>query len=99
MNVDATLAMQMYDKAKRGTGASEPGEGGPSFTQALSEAAQALRGTLQAGEQASMNAATGKGDTQSMVEALSATELALQTAVTVRDKVVEAYQEILRMPV
>jgi flagellar hook-basal body complex protein FliE len=27
------------------------------------------------------------------------TELAVQTAVAVRDKVVEAYQEILRMPV
>jgi hypothetical protein len=27
------------------------------------------------------------------------TELAVETAVTVRDKVVEAYQEILRMPV
>ncbi len=30
---------------------------------------------------------------------LAATELAVETAVTLRDKVVEAYQEILRMPV
>jgi flagellar hook-basal body complex protein FliE len=34
-----------------------------------------------------------------MVEALTATELALQTAVAVRDRVVEAYQEVLRMPI
>ena len=34
-----------------------------------------------------------------LVQALAQTELAVETAVTVRDKVVEAYQEILRMPV
>jgi len=42
---------------------------------------------------------TGKADTQSLVQALAQTELAVETAVAVRDKVVEAYQEILRMPV
>jgi len=41
----------------------------------------------------------GRADPQAVVEALAATELAVQTAVAVRDKVVEAYQEILRMPV
>ena len=34
-----------------------------------------------------------------VVEALAASELAIETAVAVRDRVVEAYQEILRMPV
>jgi flagellar hook-basal body complex protein FliE len=34
-----------------------------------------------------------------MVMALAQTELAVETAVTIRDRVVEAYQEILRMPV
>ena len=33
------------------------------------------------------------------IEALAASEMAVDTVVTVRDKVVEAYQEILRMPV
>jgi flagellar hook-basal body complex protein FliE len=41
----------------------------------------------------------GRADAHSVVEALAATELALETVVSVRDKVVEAYQEILRMPV
>ena len=35
----------------------------------------------------------------SLVEALATSELAVETAVTLRNKVVEAYQEILRMPV
>ena len=42
---------------------------------------------------------TGRADAHSVVSALAASELAVQTAVTMRDKVVEAYQEILRMPV
>jgi len=45
------------------------------------------------------NGLTGKADSQAVVQALAATEMAVQAAVTVRDRVVEAYQEILRMPV
>ena len=41
----------------------------------------------------------GKADPAAVVQALAETELAIETAVTIRDKVVEAYQEILRMPV
>ncbi len=43
--------------------------------------------------------ARGEGSAQAVVEAMAQAELALQTAVTIRDRVVEAYQEILRMPV
>ena len=44
-------------------------------------------------------ALTTGADPHALVTALAQTELAVETAVTVRDKVVEAYQEILRMPV
>ncbi|RFB04721.1 flagellar hook-basal body complex protein FliE [Parvularcula marina] len=43
--------------------------------------------------------ARGEGSAQAVVEAMAEAELALKAAVTVRDKVVEAYQDILRMPV
>ena len=42
---------------------------------------------------------TSNVDPHSLVQALAQAELAVETAVTVRNKVVEAYQEILRMPV
>lgn len=54
--------------------------------------------TLQNSESVAMEAMTGKADSHALVQALAQTELAVQTAVTIRDKVVEAYQEILRMP-
>ncbi|MDF1668147.1 MAG: flagellar hook-basal body complex protein FliE [Roseovarius sp.] len=55
--------------------------------------------TLQEGEATAQAAMTGDADPHALVHALAQTELAVETAVTVRDKVVEAYQEILRMPV
>jgi len=55
--------------------------------------------TMQAGEQASIQGLEGKLDAQSVVEAVAAAELTLQTVTAVRDRVVEAYQELIRMPI
>ena len=71
----------------------------PSFVQTVGEVAQDLVETLVSGEQTTKAMMAGKADAQAVVEALAATEMALEMAVAVRDKVVEAYQEILRMPV
>jgi len=66
---------------------------------ALGNAAKGFIQTLQESENTAMAAMTGGADPHALVQALAQTELAVETAVTVRDKVVEAYQEILRMPV
>ncbi|MEO1657081.1 MAG: flagellar hook-basal body complex protein FliE [Pseudomonadota bacterium] len=50
-------------------------------------------------DSAAQGFATKNVDAQTVVEALSQAELALQTAITVRDRVVAAYQEVLRMPI
>ena len=55
--------------------------------------------TLAQGEQVAQQSMTGDADPHALVQALAQTELAVETAVTVRNKVVEAYQAILRMPV
>jgi len=54
---------------------------------------------VPAAERTARDAMVGKADPHALVQALSQSELAIETAVAVRDKVVEAYQEILRMPV
>lgn len=41
----------------------------------------------------------GKADVIDVVTAVSETELALETMVSVRDKVIAAYEEIMRMPI
>lgn len=55
--------------------------------------------TMQQGETAAISAMSSDADPHALVLALAQTELAVETAVTVRNKVVQAYQEILRMPV
>lgn len=42
---------------------------------------------------------TGDADPHALVQALASSQMAVETVATVRDRVVEAYQEILRMPV
>ncbi|MBI1366960.1 MAG: flagellar hook-basal body complex protein FliE [Alphaproteobacteria bacterium] len=58
-----------------------------------------LAHTVAKSEQTASEFMVGKADPHSVVEALASAELAVETAVTVRDKVVEAYQELMRMPV
>ena len=54
---------------------------------------------MAAADQTAIGAMSGTTDTHALVQSLTEAELALDAAVAIRDKVVEAYQEILRMPV
>ena len=71
----------------------------PEKTPAASGVATDFAQTLAEGEAVARQAMSGTADPHALVQALAETQLAVETAVTVRDKVVEAYQEILRMPV
>jgi flagellar hook-basal body complex protein FliE len=58
-----------------------------------------LTQTVAKSEATASNFMVGKADPHSVVEALASAELAVETAVTLRNRVVEAYQELMRMPV
>ena len=58
-----------------------------------------FKAAIQQAEQTAIETAVTGADPHAMVEALANAEMVLDTAVTIRDKVVEAYQELLRMPV
>lgn len=62
-------------------------------------AARSLIDTLQTAETSSTAYLAGAADPHSVVEAIARAELAVETVVTVRNKVVEAYQELMRMPI
>ncbi len=66
---------------------------------AIAEGIGDFRAALQQAEQTAMQTAVTGADPHAMVQALSNAELMLDAVVTIRDKVVEAYQELLRMPV
>lgn len=97
MDVRTSFATQGYAQARSAAAPSaQSGEAGAS---AFGKAAQSFAQTVQAGEETARSAMTGGADPHSLVQALAQTELAVETAVTVRNKVVEAYQEILRMQI
>jgi flagellar hook-basal body complex protein FliE len=100
MEMKTNLATQLYAAAGQ-VAAPIPGTGDNSKTAeaALGRLANDFVATMREGEATAQAGMVGQADAHTVVEALAATELAVETAVTVRDKVVEAYQEILRMPV
>lgn len=96
MDITTLHAAQKYAAARPAT---EPVAGQGSAGQAFQSLARDFAATLKEGEEVAKAAMTGKADPHALVQALAQTELAVEAAVTVRDRVVEAYQEILRMPV
>ena len=63
---------------------------------------RAMQGAVDAGHQAdsqAMQALAGGGNLTDVVTALSRAELTLQSATAIRDRVVQAYQDIIKMPI
>jgi flagellar hook-basal body complex protein FliE len=103
MTVNLNDAISAYAGALRGDaqGGLEPRDRAQSgdFAGALREAAEGAVEALRQGETASLKAAAGQADITEVVTAVSQAEITLQTVVAVRDRVIQAYQEILRMPI
>ena len=103
MAINFTEAVKAYENIARqdsiqGTGAAQSKDG-IGFSDVLREATEGAVSSLREGEIQSLRAAAGNADINDVVMAVGKAELALQTVVTLRDKVIHAYQEILRMPI
>ena len=96
MDIRSITAAQSYAHARPATQA-DPGTSGAA--QGLRATFQDFAETLKHSEEVANAAMIGQADPHALVQALAQTELAVETAVVVRNKVVESYQEILRMPV
>jgi flagellar hook-basal body complex protein FliE len=94
-------AVAAYARAG-GAAAAEPATaaaGQPSFASWLRQAAEDVVSQQQATEQQAGAAVAGGADLTRVVTAVSEAELTLQTVIAVRDRVIEAYKDIMRMPV
>ena len=80
-------------------GANAAAVGQASFGDVLQNAVGSAIDTMKAGEKASADAITGKADLNDVVQAVTAAELTLQTVVAIRDRLIGAVQEIIRMPI
>lgn len=77
----------------------EPGKDGASFADLVRGAAEETATTIREAETVATAGLTGQASTQQVVEATLELETTVKMAVSMRDKLVEAYQEIMRMPV
>lgn len=91
----SAIAPDLY---RRGLEALTP-SGPPDLPSAVQDFAATFAATLNRNEATARGALMGEVDPHALIEALASTQTAVETVVTVRDRVVEAYQDILRMPI
>ncbi|MHA1601209.1 MAG: flagellar hook-basal body complex protein FliE [Alphaproteobacteria bacterium] len=98
--VDAVNAYQKMANKDSLPGLKPGGDGNNGeFADILRGATENAIGAFRAGEQQSLAAAAGTANLTDVVTAVGKAEMTLQTVVSLRDRVISAYQEILRMPI
>ncbi len=75
------------------------GSSGTSFTSVLKEAMDAVHETGRKSDTQSRAMVNGNSNMVDVVTAVAETEVAIDAVVAVRDKVIAAYEEIMRMPI
>ncbi len=86
--------------AGQATGANAANIGGAgSFTDFLNGAIKDGITTMKTGEHLATQQISGQANIVDVVNAVNSAELTLDTVVAVRDKVVQAYQSIMNMPI
>jgi flagellar hook-basal body complex protein FliE len=94
--ITPSTAAEAYARNAPGSASADGlGSFGDAITQALGEAVQ----TGHNADDQAMKALSGGGNLTQVVTALSHAEMTLQTATAIRDRVVQAYQDIMKMPI
>ncbi len=96
-----TTALNAYNEAARGRAKSADTKGGPSgseFADLVKGAIEEAKKIGERSEQLSIAGIVDRADISQVITAVAEAEATIQTVVTIRDKVLEAYKDILRMP-
>lgn len=72
---------------------------GQNFGALLKDAIGQIAQTARASDAQAQTIATGKANVVDVVTAVAESETAVETLVAVRDRVIAAYEEIMRMPI
>ena len=98
-----TVAANAYASAARilDTGGAGKGAeaGGLSFGDVLKEAVGGVLDTGRKSDAQTVAMASGKANVMDVVTAVAETDVAVSTLVSVRDKVIAAYEDIMKMPI
>jgi flagellar hook-basal body complex protein FliE len=76
-----------------------PNSGGPDFGALVKEAIGSVVDSGRKSDAQAKAMAAGKANIVDVVTAVTETEVAIEALVSVRDKVIQAYEEIMKMPI
>ncbi|WP_271086361.1 flagellar hook-basal body complex protein FliE [Brevundimonas sp. NIBR11] len=95
------MAARAYAQAQGSGGASAgaAAAGGTEFSQMLTNVMGDMTQQTRTAETNMTQAIQGQGSMIDVVTSISSAEASLQTVIAVRDQVISAYQEIMRMPI
>lgn len=103
MTVNFSQAVSAYTRAlskvAEGSADLNTQQAGANFSDLLAKSLNGAVESARQGEQVSLDAIANKADLNEIVTAVTSAEVTLQTVVAVRDRVIQAYQEIIRMPI
>ena len=99
-----TVAANAYASLSRmmETGGAEKGgqtSGGPSFSAVLKDAVSSVMEAGKKSDAQTMALTTGKANVMDVVTAVAETDVAVSTLVSVRDRVIQSYEDIMKMPI
>ncbi len=98
-NAYASLA-KIMDSAGGAGALGKPGDtNGPSFGAVLKETLGSVMDAGRKSDAQTVAMAQGKANVMDVVTAVAETDVAVSTLVSVRDKVIQAYEDIMRMPI
>jgi|ERR1700709_692732 flagellar hook-basal body complex protein FliE len=73
--------------------------GGPSFSSLLKDAVSNVVDAGKKSDAQTVAMASGKANVMDVVTAVAETDVAVSTLVSVRDRVIQSYEDIMRMPI
>ena len=73
--------------------------GGPSFGALLKDAIGSVMDAGKKSDAQAVAVASGKANVMDVVTAVAETDVAVSTLVSVRDRVIQAYEDIMKMPI
>ena len=96
-NAYASLARIMDSGGGGGIG--KAAEGGQSFGDMLKGAIGSVLDSGRKSDSQTIAMANGKANVMDVVTAVAETDVAVSTLVSVRDRVIQAYEDIMKMPI
>ena len=98
-NAYASLGRMLETGGGLGAGAGKAEAGGPSFGAVLKDAIGSVMDAGRKSDSQTLAMASGKANVMDVVTAVAETDVAVSTLVSVRDRVIQAYEDIMKMPI